>query len=186
MTEGVGPEEAALVRRIRKGDEGAFSALVEQHMRGAFTVAFRILGNREDAEDVVQEAFVRLAERIDEFDDRRAFRPWFYRVVANIALNARRARTVRRTEDIPVGTASPGATPEDEAGRAQIRTRVEEALDTLPERQRTIFLLAEVEGMSSTEVGEIVGCAPGTVRWHLHKARETLRDVLTPMYGRTE
>lgn len=175
-----------LTERIRRGNAAAFESLVSAHMRGAFSVAYRVLGNREDAEDLVQDAFIRLLERIDQFDARRRFRPWFYRIVVNLALNARRRGDVRATETLPPHVRATTSPPDEGAARAELRERLEAALAELPERQRTIVQLMELEGFSSAEVAEVVGLADGTVRWHLHQAREALRQALAPQYRTDE
>lgn len=171
-------QDARLIDRVRQGDADAYGELARRHMRRAFSIAYRILEHREDAEDVVQEGFVRALERLDTLERGRPFRPWFQRIIVNQALNYRRARTVRRTEPIPTETPSPSGTPEREAERSELRRRLREATAALPERQRTIVQLSELEGFTSAEIAEILGIASGTVRWQLHQARRTLRKAL--------
>lgn len=173
--------DAWLVGRVRAGDAEAYGELVRRHMRRAFSIAYRILEHREDAEDVVQEAFVRALERFDTLEHGRPFAPWMYRIVVNGALNYRRSRSVRRTEPIPEDTRSGDAAPDGAAEQAELRRRLRDAMAGLPERQRTIVQLAELEGFSSAEVAEILGLSDGTVRWHLHQARRTLREALAPL-----
>lgn len=178
--------DEALVERLRRGDSAAFDALVTRHMRRAYSVAYRLLGQKEDAEDLVQDAFVLVLERIDTFESGRPFAPWFYRILTNRGLNARKAGAVRRTEQIPAEYASGEPSPERDAERSQLRERLAAAVDTLPERQRTIVQLFELEGFSGPEIAEILEVSPATVRWHLHQARQTLRETLAPLKGRTE
>jgi RNA polymerase sigma-70 factor, ECF subfamily len=171
-------EEGALVEKVRRGDGRAFDALVSRYMRRAFSVSYRLLGNREDAEDLVQETFMAVLRKIDTFERGRAFAPWFFRVLVNRGLNARKSRTLRAAEELPEHAASPGASPERWAERAELRSRLRAAMDALPERQRVIVELFEVEGFGSGEIAEILEISDGTVRWHLHEARRTLRQVL--------
>lgn len=183
-----GPPEAAeavardiqLVRRVQAGDKEAYGELVRRHMRRAFSIAFSILRHREDAEDVVQDAFVRILERIDRIEDGRPFHPWLYRVVANLAISYGRARSVRTysplREDL---LRAPGPAPDRAAELAELRERLLNALDMLPEEQRTIVVLADIEELNSREIGEILDMPSGTVRYHLHLARGTLRRVLS-------
>jgi RNA polymerase sigma-70 factor, ECF subfamily len=174
-----------LVERILRGDAEAFGELVERHMVRAFSIAYRILEHREDSEDVVQNAFLRALERIDTLHRGRPFRPWLYRIVVNEALNYRRSRSVRATAPIPGRAATGARSPEDDAGDALLRRRLRSALDGLSERQRLMVQLADLEGLNSTEIGEILEIPAGTVRWHLHEARRTLRAALESLKGET-
>lgn len=168
------------MERVRRGDAGAFDALVGRHMRRAFGVAYRLLEHREDAEDLVQEAFLAALERIDTFQPGRAFAPWFFRILVNRGLNARKARSLRATEEIPDTAAGGGASPEREAERAELRDGLRAAMAGLPDRQRTVVQLFELEGFTSPEIAGILEISEGTVRWHLHEARRALRQALAP------
>lgn len=177
------PEDALdseLVERVRRGDAAAFDQLVTRHMRRAFGVAYRVMGQREDAEDLVQEAFLAVLERIDTFQAGRSFAPWFYRILVNRGFNARKARALRVMEEIPVSAAAPSAGPDRMAERSELRDELRQAMEGLPERQRTIVQLSELEGFTSPEIAAILEISEGTVRWHLHEARKTLRRVLAP------
>ena len=174
-------QDARLVERVLHGDADAYGQLVSRHMRRAFSVAYRIVEHREDAEDVVQDAFIRALERIDQLDRSRPFRPWLLRIVVNRALNFRRARGIRATSEIPDATAASGPLPDRQTEGSELRTRLSTALGMLPERQRTIVQLADLEGLTSVEIGRIMDLADGTVRWHLHEARRTLRKALAPI-----
>jgi RNA polymerase sigma-70 factor (ECF subfamily) len=172
--------DEALAERVRRGDPAAFEALVGRHLRRAYGVAYRLLGQKEDAEDLVQEAFLAVLERIDTFQAGRRFGPWFYRILVNRGLNARRARSLRVTEELPVAAAAGGPSPEREAEREELRRELRLALEGLPERQRAVVELFELEGFRSPEIAEILEIPEGTVRWHLHQARRALRRVLAP------
>lgn len=171
-------DEAVLVERVRRGDSAAFDSLVSQYMRRAFAVSWRLLGNREDAEDLVQETFLAVLQKIDTFQRGRAFSPWFFRILVNRGLNARKSRALRTTDEIPEQAASAGASPERAAEQAELRSRLRAAMDGLPERQRVIVELFELEGFGGAEIAEILEISDGTVRWHLHEARKTLRQAL--------
>jgi RNA polymerase sigma-70 factor (ECF subfamily) len=171
-------DEPALVERVRRGDPAAFDALVSRYMRRAFAVAYRLLGNREDAEDLVQDTFMAVLQKIDSFERGRGFSPWFFRVLVNRGLNARKSRALRTTHDIPDAAAARGASPERQAEQAELRERLRTVMASLPERQRVIVELFELEGFASTEIAEILEIADGTVRWHLHEARKALRQAL--------
>jgi RNA polymerase sigma-70 factor (ECF subfamily) len=177
-------EEAALVERVRRGDPAAFDGLVTRYMRRAFAVAYRLMGQREDAEDLVQETFLAVLEKVHTFEAGRAFSPWFFRILVNRGLNARKSRSLRTVEEIPESAASSLASPEREAERAELRGELGRAMQALPDRQRTIVRLFELEGFASPEIAEILGISEGTVRWHLHEARKTLRQALAPFERR--
>jgi RNA polymerase sigma-70 factor, ECF subfamily len=178
---GESAQDALLVERVLRGDNEAFGGLVSRHMRRAFSVAYRLVEHREDAEDIVQDSFLRALERIGTLDPARPFRPWFLRIVVNQALNARRGRSVRATEQIPVSMASTTVSPVQAAENALLGERLRAALESLPERQRTIVQLADLEELNSSEIAEILDISAGTVRWHLHQARQELRNVLEPL-----
>jgi RNA polymerase sigma-70 factor, ECF subfamily len=171
--------DTALVSRVRRGDMDAYGELVRRHMRRAFSIAYGLLRHREDAEDVVQEAFVRTLEQIDRIDPGRPFHPWFHRVVVNLAISYHRARAVRATSPIGEEMASASPAPDQRVEQRELRERLLHALDSLPETQRTIVLLADVENMNSTEIAAVVEMPPGTVRYHLHLGRRALRDSLS-------
>ena len=94
-------EDTELVERVRAGDFEAFDVLVNRHMKRAYSVAYRLLGQREDAEDLVQDAFMVALEKIDTFQAGRSFSPWFYRILVNRGLNSRKSRSLRRMEALP-------------------------------------------------------------------------------------
>ena len=173
--------DAALVGRIRAGDARAFDGLVHAHMRQAFQLAYRVVGHREDAEDLVQEAFLAAYQYLDSYDSERPFGPWLMRIVLNRGANLRRSRARRETEP-EVDAVSPAPSALDESDRSEARVMLARALAGLSERQRMIVTLFDVDGMTSTEIGEMLDLAPGTVRWHLHEARRTLRGALSSFF----
>ena len=169
--------DSALVRRVRDGDTAAFDELVKAYMRPVFQVAYRMVGHREDAEDLVQDCFIAAYQYLDSFDDERPFGPWITRIVINRGANLRRARSRRATEP-ETDIVSPAPSALDEATRAEVREKLAEVMATLNERQRLIVTLFDVDGLTSAEIGERLELAPGTVRWHLHEARRLLRRAL--------
>lgn len=173
--------EDALIERVQRGDVAAFDALVRRHMRRAYQLAYRILGLREDAEDLVQEAFMIALDRIGTFERGRPFAPWMSRIVLTRALNARKAHARRRGQPLPDEVAASGPSPLAEAASRDTRGRVRAALATLPERQRVIIQLFELDGYAAQEIAEMLGLSAGTVRWHAHEARKALREMLDPM-----
>jgi RNA polymerase sigma-70 factor, ECF subfamily len=175
---GGGEPDTILVDRIRNGDTVAFDALVRRHLPAALALAHRLLGHRQDAEDVTQEAFLAALQHLDRFDSQRAFAPWFFTIVGNTALNARKRLARRATEALPEDVPSNGVPPTAAVEARETRERVRVALQRLPERQRTIIQLSGFDGLTSREIGEILGIPAGTVRWELHQARRALHDEL--------
>ena len=118
------------------------------------------------------------------FQSGRSFGPWFYRILVNRGLNARKARSLRHTDALPLEAAAPGASPLRETEQAELREHLARAMAGLPERQRTVVRLFELEGFTSTEIAQILEIPDGTVRWHLHQARQKLREALAPFARR--
>jgi RNA polymerase sigma-70 factor, ECF subfamily len=171
-------DDAALVEAVRAGDAAAFDRLVGRYMRRAFTVAVRVTGHRQDAEDLVQEAFLAALLKIDTFEPQRPFGPWLLRIVVNRGINFCKARALRRAESIPVTAPSRDGSPFDATQQRELRDELQRALATLPDRQRWIIELFELDGFTSPEIAEMLEMAEGTVRWHLHQARQALRATL--------
>jgi RNA polymerase sigma-70 factor (ECF subfamily) len=171
-------EERQLLERVQAGETAAYDELVRRYLKPAFAIAFRVLKQREDAEDVAQESLLAVLETIHRFDTSRPFGPWLYRIVTNRALNARKSRSIRQAEPVAEDMVAPGESPQDASERSEARDRLERALAGLPERRALIVRLFELEGFSSTEIGSMLDLADGTVRWHLHQARGALREAL--------
>lgn len=176
-------DDAELVRRTLDGDGAAFDALVRRYMRPALAVAWELTATLEDAEDVVQDAFLRALRALASYDARRPFPAWFFTVVRNVARNAAASRAVRdrRRADLAAADAHDGArSPADDgaAERGELRGHLERALDDLPPMQRACFRLCEGEGFSTAEVAAMLGVTESTVRVHVHRARRTLRTAL--------
>ena len=172
--------DARLVECVLEGDSDAFGELVRRYERRAFAIAYRLLGHRHDAEDLVQDSFMVALDRLERFDIRRPFGPWFFRILVNLGHNAREARRVRGTEELVEGLRDEGRGDEGLARleRDEIGQKVTEALSELTERQRLVVQLHELEDFSTREVSEMLEIAEPTVRWTLHSARKRLREVL--------
>jgi RNA polymerase sigma-70 factor (ECF subfamily) len=165
------------VRLVRAGEAQAFDELVQRYLRSALAVALEYAGDRDDAEDIVQDAFIRTLRELHRFDDRLAFRPWFFTILRNLGRNAagRRARSQRTAaDDTQIAQLTP-----DSATNAELRQLIEKELAGMTALQATCFRLCEIEGYSALEVADMLGLAPATVRTHAHRARLKLREVLT-------
>jgi len=168
-------DERDLVLAAQRGEGEAFSELVRRHQRRAYAVARAIVTNHEDAEDAVQEAFLHAYKAISRFLPDQAFGAWLHRIVANAALDATRRRKVRDADELPETVASPFRDP---AEGGELRRRLKDALDMLPERQRAVIVLHDVEGYKHAEIGKMLDIPEGTARSDLHYARSHLRQIL--------
>ena len=173
-------EERALAEAARGGDQDAFAGLVRLHQRRAYLVARAIVTVHEDAEDAVQDGFVRAWQSIDRFDSSQSFGAWINRIVANAALDITRRRKVRTTEELSDALRSPFRDP---ALDAELNTRLREALSKLPDRARSVIVLHDIEGFTHVEIGEMLGIPGGTARSDLHHARQKLREMLKDLRG---
>jgi RNA polymerase sigma-70 factor (ECF subfamily) len=179
------PESAdtELIERVRGGDTQAFGELVRRYQRRAFAVAWRLLGHREDAEDLVQDSFMTALDRLDSFEAGRPFGPWFLRIVVNRGHNARAARRVRAVDELPDQLEGRAPAPDAVVEAAELGEQIGAAIGELPERQRLVVQLHELEGFSSAEIADMLEIAEPTVRWTLHAARKRLRQDLAEWKG---
>lgn len=173
--------EPELVERVRAGDAEAFGLLVQAYLRTAFGVAYGILRQAEDAEDLVQDAFVKALERIDRLRPGSPFGPWFYRLLTNEALNRRRWRARRRAEALTDAIPGTAAGPEEDAERSALRERLQQGLDRLPPIQAAVVVMHDVQGYSHAEIGRALRIPEGTSRSHLHHARRRLQAWLADL-----
>lgn len=185
--------DAEAVGRARTGDADAFRMLVERHSRSLFRLAFRMTGNQQDAEDVVQESFLRAYKQLGKFDERASFGTWLYRIAANCSLDMVRARKRRsehqvpqeagagETDDLVALLPAPDPTPERMALSGEVRERVEAAMKELSPTERTAFVLRHFEGMCMEEVGRVLDCQPGAAKHSVFRAVQKLRRALEPV-----
>jgi RNA polymerase sigma-70 factor, ECF subfamily len=171
-------DEPGLVARVQQGETEAYAALVRRHMPRGFRIAWRLLRHREDAEDAVQEAFLRALERIDQCAPGRPFGPWFFRIVATTAINRQRSAKRRETEELTETEVSAAVGPADSAVLSALREEIDAALRTLPPMQRQLIELVTFEEFTPTEAAQLLEIPPGTARWHVHEARKALRTQL--------
>ena len=182
--------DAAFVARARSGDSDAFRVLTERHGRSLFRLAFRMTGNEHDAEDVVQESFLRAYRQLGKFDERASFGTWLYRIAANCSLDLvrskkRRSEHIAHTdpdmEDPVVLLPSSDPTPERVALSSEVRERVAEAMNGLSATERTAFVLRHFEGMCIEEVSRVLECQPGAAKHSVFRAVQKLRRALEPV-----
>jgi RNA polymerase sigma-70 factor (ECF subfamily) len=175
------PDDRTLVERSRQGDVEAFEAIYRAHAGRLFNVALRMVGNRADAEDLLQDIFLTAHRKLDSFRGESALGTWLYRLAMNLCLDRLRSRAAKqdhatRALDDEPGLADGGS--RALADRAVTRMDLERALAQLPDGCRTAFVLHDVEGLEHREVAEILGIAEGTSKSQVHKARLRLRAIL--------
>ena len=172
------PDET-LVERCREGDGSAFAVLVGRYHRPIYNAAFRVLGNTEDASDITQVVFMRVTERLDDFDSRYKFFSWIYRIAINESLNLLRRN--RREEPLDDEVDLPGSernNPESRVGAAEISRLIRNAMMRLPTKDRIVLSLRHFSECSYQEIGQILDLDEKTVKSRLFEARHRLRDML--------
>src|SRR5713226_2811009 len=181
-------ETAAVLARARQGDSDAFRALVEQHSRSVFRLAFRMTGSEQDAEDVVQESFFRAYRQLGRFESRANFGTWLYRIVANCAVDLMRARQARHDQargesldESAAATASDRPGPERLAESAEIQRHVAEALGGLSPLERAAFTLRHYEGRTIDEISRTLGLGTSAAKHSVFRAVRKLRAALEPL-----
>jgi len=180
--------DGAIVARIRGGDPDAYRLLVERHGRSVFRLAFRMTGNEQDAEDVVQETFLRAFKQLARFEDRASFGTWVYRIAANYSLDLIRARKPQKerqmtedAEDVMATIVSSAPGPD----RLLVSGRIQQTLDTamgeLSQQERTAFVLRHFEGQSIEEIGGTLGLGTNATKHSIFRAVQKLRKALEPL-----
>jgi RNA polymerase sigma-70 factor (ECF subfamily) len=181
-------EAAAVLARARHGDDEAFRALVERHSRSVFRLAYRMTGNEQDAEDIVQESFLRAYRQLGRFEARANFGTWLYRITANCAVDLMRARQARRDQsqadaldqtDAVLADHAPG--PERLAQSAEIERRVARAMTRLSPLERAAFTLRHYEGRTIDEIGRTLGLRTNAAKHSVFRAVKKLRAALAPI-----
>ncbi|MBM3321551.1 MAG: sigma-70 family RNA polymerase sigma factor [Candidatus Eisenbacteria bacterium] len=186
---GSSPEERRLVARARAGEEGAFRSLLRRHQRDVFNLAFRILRNREDAEDAAQEVFLRIYRSLEQYDPERPFRNWLLRITHNLCidwLRRRRIATVSLGEplrqdegEIEWELPDPSAAdPLETLLGKEERELVEEAIAKLGPTLRSAIVLRHVQGLRYEEIADVLGIPLGTVKVRLFRARAAIAELL--------
>lgn len=184
--------EVGIVQRARDGDNDAFAELVRLYQRRVVSVAYRLLGNVEDARDVSQEVFVRAYKSLGQLEDPSRFGPWLIRVTSNAALNFRRARSTRAAASLDNLIVSPAEVRKPDTGQPmttgqedgdgplpeELRQAINQAMERLPDKQRLSLILFSVEGMPQKEVAEVLDCSVELVKWNVFTARKKLKEML--------
>lgn len=178
-------DDEALVEAFCRGDEQAFVALVDRYKHRLFRIALSVVRSHDDAEDVLQDALIKVYHSLPDFRSASKVYTWLYRIVMNKAIDyVRRRPQITREPQEEMLHELPDVTHDSQPDVAALRTELHDvifdAIDTLPEKQRRVILLREVENLSYAEIADIVGCSEGTVMSRLYYARERVREVITP------
>jgi RNA polymerase sigma-70 factor, ECF subfamily len=188
-------DEAALLARLKAGDEDAFSTCARTYVGRLLIVARRILSNEEDARDAVQDAFLSAFKEIGHFEGRSLLGTWLHRIVVNAALHRRRTR--QRHPEPSIEDLLPHFTEgehqieppvpwkrstETTLERQESCALVRRCIDQLPESYRTVLLLRDIEGLDTEETARLLGTGQGVVKTRLHRARQALRSLLDPHF----
>lgn len=178
-------DDEILIERFKKGDLSAFDELMNKHQNSIYYLALKKTGNHEDAQDIAQEVFVRVFNKLPSWKPKASFYTWLHTIAVNLCIDHHRSRSRRQTQsldnkqgitiDIPTSSSdSPARLAETEELRQKILTATEE----LSPRQQRAFILCKYGGLPLKDAAEAMGCAVGTIKAHLNRATEKMRDLL--------
>ena len=169
-------DDTKLIERCRSGDRKAFEALLMQYERPVFNAAYRMLNNRDDAQDITQSVFLKVFENFDQYDPSRRFFSWIYRITLNESINWK-SKTNRLTS-LDIETADEGKGPEQQLDTEQASQSVQAALMTLTSDYRSVVVLKHFLGCSYTEISQVLEIPEKKVKSRLYSARQQLKDAL--------
>lgn len=187
-------DDLTLVKRVKTGDQRAFKLLVERYQRKIYAVALGMVKDKEEALDISQEAFVKVYKYLDHFKGDSSFYTWLYRITVNICIDALRKKQALRGEQVELDEAVKmdtaeanigalgsrlGTNPQKSALRKELAEKIQQALETVPEKHRAILLLREVEGMSYEDLSRTLEIPKGTVMSRLFHARTKVQKILS-------
>jgi len=185
-------DDSAVVQAFLGGEERAFQELVDRYQTRLLNFVYRTIGDREKAEDLVQEVFIRVYRHLHRFDASKKFSTWIYTIASNLAKNELRNRSRNplvlfqtitkhwQDEERPLQFEDALSRPDDLYRKRHLRELVEEATARLPEHHRQVFVLRELEGKSYEEIAEITNCNLGTVKSRLNRARNSFAEIIEP------
>src|SRR5918993_3622939 len=185
-------DDGEVVSAFLGGEERAFEELVDRYQGRLLNFVYRTIGDREKAEDLVQEVFIRVHRHLHRFDRSKKFSTWIYTIASNLAKNELRNRsrnplvlfqTIKKNwqdEDRPLQFEDVGSRPDDLYRKRHLRELVEESVAQLPQHHREVFVLSELEGKSYEEIADITSCNLGTVKSRLNRARNAFADIIGP------
>ncbi|AGT30592.1 RNA polymerase sigma factor SigW [Geobacillus genomosp. 3] len=176
------------IKAIRKGDQNAYADLVDLYKDKIYRLCYRMLGNRHEAEDAAQEAFIRAYIHIDKYNPDMKFSTWLYRIATNLTIDKLRKRKpdvyldeeLNGTDGLTMQAQLPSRemSPEEAVESLELQETVQRAIEQLPEKYRSVLVLKYIEDLSLQEISEILELPVGTVKTRLHRGREALRRQL--------
>ena len=186
--------DAVAVAQAREGDQDAFGMLVERHSLRLFQLVYRMTGNEQDAEDVVQETFLRAYKQLTRFESRAGFGTWLHRIAANCSLDllSKRKRQDAKVEAVELESEDPllslssqAPAPDDQVFHLEVRQKVEAVMEQLTAMERAAFVLRHFEGKSIEEIGSALGTGPSATKQSIFRAVQKLRRALEPVLNAT-
>ena len=183
--------DAEIVLRVRAGDGALFEILMRRHNQRIYRAARAIVKNEAEVEDVMQQAYINAFTHLHQFEERSQFSTWLMRIAVNEAIGRRqKMRVAAMTEHVEEGSDDPmdtitsaQPTPEHQAYASELQRVLEEAVDGLPDTYRSVFMLRDIEGLSTIETGEGLGLGEEAVKTRLHRARAMIRAAVTSRIG---
>ncbi len=184
----------AFLQKLRRGDPVAFSQFVEENQHKVYTLALKMLNDPQEAEDVLQETFLSAYKALPNFEGRSSLSTWVYRIASNASLMRLRKKqpntvsvdeplTLDAGDSVPRQFVDWSGAPEDKLLNSESRQVMDEAVAELPESLRLVFILRDIEGLSTAETGEVLGLSEGAVKTRLHRARLRLRERLSAYFA---
>lgn len=173
-----------LIRKIKAGNQLAFGQLVDKYRSQVAALAYKMVKDYDEAADITQIVFVKMSKNIWRYDESKKFYTWLYRITVNASIDYIRKHKRHRHEpldNVQESTDKPDANPEFTYQRQQINTYIEKATKSLNDKQRSAFILRDIEGCKIDDVANIMNMPEATVRWYLHRARNKIRRELTKM-----
>lgn len=186
-------KEKRLIKKVKKGDHQAFAELVDRYKNSVYTICLRMVGSREEAEDLSQEAFIRAYNHISQFDSDRNFSTWIFRIATNLSIDSLRRKKpsvsldaeIPGTEGLALNTILPGGEtpPDEQIVRDETEKWIQHEIGELPEKYRSAVILKYIEDLSLKEISEIMNIPVGTVKTRVHRGRELLRKNMKASRG---
>lgn len=178
-----------LVKRAKDGDVEAFERLVEGYQKKVFNIAYRMLGNYDDASELAQEALIKIYKSIKSFKEESSLSTWIYRITTNVCLDELRKRKSKavvyideniRSEDEEINRQIEDnkPTPDQKAEQNELRKTINTAIQSLSQEHKIVIILRDIQGLSYDEIAEILKCPPGTVKSRINRARLSLKEIL--------
>src|SRR5437870_12477666 len=183
--ESLEPDDRQLVETIRRGDDSAFEQLVRRKTSKVYSLCYRIIGNAEDAKDISQLVFIKLWENLEKYDAKYAFDTWLYRMVTNVAIDFLRNKQSRENavnSNLRLVKTSADAEQGVVVQRKEIEQIFNDCSSALSPKQKTIFVMNQMDDLPSSEIARILGCRESTVRNHLFNARKLMQQQLQKRY----